>query len=342
MSLPAVTTRSPARQTTLLAFQGIERPVALVDCRELADAIAAVLRGWRIREIPAAGAAAPVITIRKTRKGYQRRSEWASEPAVVRDEVDAVGELLPDLINSFVADTSSLLCLHAAAVALEQGLVIIPSTDCLVKATIAVHLAAAGGRLFAADVLALDSNNNAVAPGVLPRLPLPVPEAEGEQFRDFVRRRRGPRGKDHLFVDLTEQELAPFGTAAPICGVVLLQHGPATRSELMPATEAEVLKEMIPRSTARNASAVDRLDRLRAIIHGTPCFNLRYTTGEETVRLLQDEFGPAADEPAANFGPPWKDDPSLGTEKPLPPEPRPDYRHCRIYWRLEMAAQPGS
>ena len=131
MSLPAVTTRSPARQTTLLAFQGIERPVALVDCRELADAIAAVLRGWRIREIPAAGAAAPVITIRKTRKGYQRRSEWASEPAVVRDEVDAVGELLPDLINSFVADTSSLLCLHAAAVALEQGLVIIPSTDCL-------------------------------------------------------------------------------------------------------------------------------------------------------------------------------------------------------------------
>ena len=315
MSLPAVTTHSPARQTTLLAFEGIERPVALLDCGELADGIAAVLRGWRIREVAASPDSAPVITIRKTRQGYHRRSEWVSEPAVVRDEVDAVCELLPDLINSFIADTSSLLCLQGAGVALERGLVIIPSADRLVLTTIAVHLAAAGGRLFAADVLPLDSNNNAVAPGVLPRLRLPVPEAEGERFRDFVRRRRGPRGKDHLFVDLREQELAPFGTAAPICGVILLQRGPATRSELLPAREAEALKRMIPRSTARHFSALDRLDRLRAIVEGTRCFNLRYTTGEEAVRLLQDEFGPIADESAASRGPPWKDSPSMGTER---------------------------
>ncbi len=299
----------------LLAFEGIKYPIALIECGELAGSIAAVLRGWEVREVSAPEAPQPLLTIRKTQTGYHCKSAPAPEPTVVRDDAEAVGVLVRHLIHSFAEDNSSFLCLHGLGVEFEQGLVIILSTDRLIKSTVAVHVVAAGACLFADDLLLLGPANNAFSSGILPRLRLSELEHQDERFRRFVRRRMNLGGQDHGFVSLSEKELAPFGTTAPICGVVSLQHGPATRSELMPAREAEALKTMIPMNDDPHTSALERLDRLHAVVDGQRCFNLRYTTGEEAVRLLQDEFGPAPDETAVSRGPPWSDEPLLGSKR---------------------------
>jgi len=128
----------------LLAFEGLERPVALIDCDELAAGITVVLRGWRIEEVVAKSCPAPAITIRGTEGGYRRESEWLSN--------------------------------------------------------------------------------------VLPRLRLPLCDQEGESFHRFVGRRCGPASESYLYVELTEEELAPRGTKAPIEGIVLLGREPAART----------------------------------------------------------------------------------------------------------------
>ena len=274
-----------------LAFGGIERPVALIECDELAAGIAAVLRGWRIDEVPAKSHVSPVITIRRTEDGYRRESEWLSEPAEFDDPVDAVCDFLVDLIKCYVAGTPKLLCLHSAAVRFGRGLAIIPSAYRAGKSTLAVHLAAAGARVFADDVLPLGTDNQGIAPGVLPRLRLPLRAQEGESFHGFVERRRGPASERYLYVELSEAELAPLGTAAPIRTVVLLDRVPEARPDLLPVGTGEVLKRTILRNFAYEVSALDTLDRLHALVAGARCFSLRYDGAEEAARLLCDELG---------------------------------------------------
>lgn len=280
----------------LLAFEGMSRPVALDGCDELVQDIAAILRGWRVREVPASAAPSPLITIRKTARGYDRVSPWLSKPVVFRHKVDAICDFLVDLIRGYIADNRSLLCLHCAAVAFENRLLVFPSTYRAGKSTLSIHLAATGARLFGDDVLHIEgSNNNGVAPGILPRLRLPLPDGADDGSYEFVRHRSGPQSSRYLYVNLTDGELAPFGTSAPIHGFVLLQRDTAANPELIPASKGEILKHSILRNFSRNMSALDILDRLHAIVDGAECFTLRYATSEQAAALLRDAFGRKAD-----------------------------------------------
>ena len=275
----------------LLAFEGLKRPVALIECHELAAGIAAVLRGWRIDEVPAEAHASPAITIRGTEDGYRRESEWLTEAVEFDDAVDAVCDFLVDLIKAFVADTPPLLCLHSAAVTIGDGLVMFPSPYRAGKSTLVIHLAAAGARVFADDVLPLGAGNEGLAPGILPRLRLPLRDDAGEAFHRFIDRRRGPANDHYLYVALTEEELAPREIGAPIRGIVLLERMPAARPELLEVGAGEVLKRTIMRDFAYEVSALDALERLHAVVAGARCFTLRYDDGEQAARLLCEAFG---------------------------------------------------
>ena len=87
----------------LLSFEGLSRPVRLIDCDELAKAMAGVLPGWPFQDAPESDTE-PIITITKTAKGYRRESPWLSKPAVYPDHVDAVCDFIVDLINGYIAD----------------------------------------------------------------------------------------------------------------------------------------------------------------------------------------------------------------------------------------------
>lgn len=275
----------------LLSFKGLSRPVALIDCDELALDIADILRDWPFKD-SVGSAAEPVITVNKTEKGYRRGSPWLSKPAVYRHRVDAVCDFIVDLVNGYIADDPQLLCLHCAAVEFERGLVVFPNPYKAGKSTLSVHLAATGARLFADDVLPIRSpGNRGVALGILPRLRLPLPDDAGERFLGFVRERSGAKSKKFLYLNLKKKELAPFGTSAPIRGVVLLRREQTENPVLIPVSKGDAMKETIRRNFARKAPALDIFDRLQSVVEKAECFDLRYQTAEQAADLLRNTFG---------------------------------------------------
>ncbi len=210
-----------------------------------------------------------------------------------------------DLIKAYIADHPSLLCLHCAAAAYERGLVLFPSGYRAGKSTRAVTLAAHGVRLFSDDVLPIEtSDNHGVAPGILPRLRLPLPaSAPGSatyRMRRFVRERAGPKNARYLYVALSQDELAPLGATAPVRGIVTLQRDPAQRPELVETSKSEMVKAGIVQNFARKVPAAEIIEHVFAITRDARCFTLRYARAEETVPLLKAAFGFAAAEKPAS------------------------------------------
>ena len=275
----------------LLAFEGISGSVELVDSDELVPSIAAVLRGWRFRELSASDAPAPIVTVRGTGKAYRIESPWRPSPARHADRVDAVCSFLVDLIRASVANDPSLLCLHGAAAEFGGRLVVFPTPYRSGKSTLSAYLAAAGVRVHADDVLAIKAGDNlGVAPGILPRLRLPLPDGASAAFRGFVDRRRGLGSDRYLYLELNPDELASRGTEAPIGGFVILDRDPDARPGMAPASDSEVLQRVVLQNFARDVDAEDILDRLNALVAEARCFTLTYADGEQAVAMLNEAF----------------------------------------------------
>lgn len=276
----------------LLAFAGISKPVALIGSDDLVACFSAVLRGWRFTECASPPAAPPIITIRKTAKGYGIASPWRKSPGRYGDRVDAACSFIVDLLRAYIADAPSLLCLHGAAAEFAGRLVVFPTPYRSGKSTLTAYLAAAGVRVYADDILPIEADRGlGFAPGILPRLRLPLPDGASAAFRGYIDSRRGLANRRYLYLDLEPRELAPLGVQAPIGGFVLLNRDPAARPELTPASASEVLQRVVLQNFAREVSAADILSRLNALVGAARCFTLSYADGEQAVALLMEKFG---------------------------------------------------
>ena len=272
----------------LLEFADIGKPVALIGCDELAPVIRRVLCGWDMRETADTGSALADIVIRRTEKGYRRHSPWSANSKSFRDPVDAVCDFLVDLVNAYLAYHTQFLCLHTAAVHLDDGLVLFPGTYKAGKSTLSVHCAAAGFRLFADDILPVDGESKkGVAPGILPRLRLPLPDNADAAFTDLVTNHEGPRSDRYMYVDLDTDKFAPRGTSAPITAIVLLERIQTGEPAIARISSGEALKRAILQNFSRTMPALDILDQLHGIVADARCFELRYRTGQEAVALLR-------------------------------------------------------
>lgn len=272
----------------LLAFADIGTPVALMGCDELAPISRQILRGWDMRDSVAAAATQTDIVISRTEKGYIRRSPWSAKTVAFRHPVDAVCDFLVDLTNAPIADHPQLLCLHTAAVLIDEGLALFPGAYKAGKSNLSLHCAAAGFRLFGDDVLPIDGESKVgIAAGILPRLRLPLPDNSDAAFTDFVTRHEGPRSDRYLYVDLEPASFAPRGTRAPITAIVLPERIDMGSPDIAEISRSEALKRAILQNFSRTQPAIDILDHLHDIVAGARCFELRYRTGEEAVDLLR-------------------------------------------------------
>jgi len=199
-----------------------------------------------------------------------------------------VCDLLVDLTNAYFADHPNLLCLHTAVVHLDDGLLLFPGTYRAGKSTLSVHCAAAGFRLFSDDVLPVDGESSfGIAPGILPRLRLPLPENSSTSFTEFVADHDGPRSDRYLYVDLDSDHLAPRGTEAPITAVVLLERIETGSPGISKISASEALKRAILQNFSRAQPAINILDHLHRIVSGARCFELQYRTGKEAIEMIQ-------------------------------------------------------
>ena len=214
------------------------------------------------------------------------------KPAIFKNPVDAVCDLVVDLIHAYVADHQGLLCLHCAAVELNRGLVIFPNTYRAGKSTLSLKLVSSGARLFTDDVLPIcNQGDGGLALGVLPRLRLPLPQGITQDFRDFVINRAGPQNSRYLYVNLGLNEQAVLGAAAPVTGITMLQRKENERARLLEVKKSTVVKDMILRNFARQNPGLEIVDRLYAIVENARCYRLEYDDLDQAANLLQDTFG---------------------------------------------------
>ncbi len=274
----------------ILKFDGLSRQIALTGCREIYASFATVFRGWQIDEA-AADEHSPVLSLGNTGKGYRLEGDWLAKPIVRRDRVDALCGFIAEFVRAYVNDDQRLLCLHGAAAEFDGRLVVFPNRYRAGKSVLSACLAAAGVRLFADDVLPIGGpDDRGMAPGIVPRLRLPLPDNLAPSTRDFIEARQGPRGKKYLYLDLAEAELASYGTGAPIGGFVLLERAMGAAPTFEPVDPGEMLRDVIWQNFAREAPAPEILERLERVVLRARCLRLRYERADEAAALLKETF----------------------------------------------------
>ncbi|MBF0356087.1 MAG: hypothetical protein HQL43_12705 [Alphaproteobacteria bacterium] len=276
----------------MLGLQGLRAPVALVGCAELEPLIQSVLWGWPIERLDLGQArAAPGITIRKDRQGYRRISAWSDGKIFFPQPVDAVCDFLVDLVRAYIQDNPPLLCLHCAAVKTGAGLVVFPSSYAAGKSTLAMHMAAGGAELFADDVMPLRKEDGfGIAPGILPRLRLPLPEETGRGLAGFLKERAAAHSPSFAYYAMKPGELAAHGEAAPIAALVLLERKPGLAARIEEVGTAEMLKSTILRNFSKSVPGIEVLDRLNVLVSTARRFRLTYATSEQAVDCLKGLF----------------------------------------------------
>jgi len=269
-------------------FDDMKSPVAFEGCDEMAGSIRSILRGWSFKT--ATAKAPPAITISKTPNGYSRESRWLEKPIVYPNIVNAACDFLVDAFKCYVADNPSLLCLHTAAVDFGDGLYLFPSTYNAGKSTLAVHLASLGMKVYVDDVLYITEENLGMAPGVLPRLRLPLPDDGGETFGRFVSERQGPKSTRFLYLQMKHGELASYGETSPIKGIIELHREPGAEMEMQEASTGDILKRTILQNFSQKVPALETLDRLHCICDGARRYVLRYSDGASAARFLVEKL----------------------------------------------------
>ena len=257
----------------------------------MVEVLSAVLHGWRFTPLDEAGSLDPLIRLTGDKGRYRLESPWQDGPPRDRNAVDAVCAFIVDLVHATVADTPSLLCLHCAAAEIGGRLVIIPGTYRSGKSTLMASLAAAGTRVHADDVLPIKAHGNlAVAPGIAPRLRLPLGAEASPALRRFVAAHRGPASRRYQYLDLDASRLARHGDEAPIGAFVALKRRAGARAVLVPLSESEMLGKMILRNFARAVPASEILERLHALVAHAPCYRLVYSDVDRAANLFRDVF----------------------------------------------------
>ncbi len=291
-----------------IRFDGLRRPVRLTDCRELLEGFEQVFHGWHFHEVAGDLDDPPIISIRGTEKGYVLESPWLEAPLRYRDPVSAVCAFIVDLIRGQVDDDPDLLCLHGAAAEFAGRLVVFPSVYRAGKSVLSACLAAQGQRLFADDVLPIAApQDHGVAPGIMPRLRLPLPDDLDPETRSFLDSRRGLAGQRYLYLELSREELAERGTTAPVGGFVLLERDPEARPTLSPIREGELLRQVIWQNFARSRPAPRIMERTRRLVQSARRFRLRYAKAQQAVDLLKETFTDWPDSGAAGLAGPAGD-----------------------------------
>jgi len=221
------------------------------------------------------------------------------------------------LATALVEERPDRLCFHCGAALFDGRLVVFPNRYRAGKSTLIVKLAAMGQTIFGDDILPVSADDSAgIAPGLAPRLRIPLPPAASRAFRNFVERHSAVTDGRYAYLRLSGGRLAPREAAAPLGAVVLLEREDRGRAEFRPASKSAVLRALIERNFARTAPSGELLDRMHRLMDRLPRITLCYSDFEEAAELLAATF--------VTWPPPklsFAEQPSVDDPRPIGVEP---------------------
>lgn len=294
MTLPDQVPRRGAAHTgtesTHILYEGLDRPARLVDAARLLPTLSAVVHGWPATMDPGPPHTDPFATLRPLSSATWELDAHLGAGAKSFDPVNAVCDFVAELSWERLRSRPDLLCLHAAAVAFGDHLVLFPSGRRSGKSTLAAALARAGHRLFSDDFVPVDIDPadgiaRGLANGIAPRLRQPLPADSSGAFRTWVGADPGPANRQYKY--LTGAPLAPANTALPLGAVVVLdRRETATPPRLEAIAPEDTLSQLIVQNFARTAHAGDILRAIRALVSGLATYRLVYSGFEEAAAFL--------------------------------------------------------
>ncbi len=280
----------PVKDVLHLVFEGLEKPIALVDCRHLLNHFPLIFPGWQI-DASTGDTQPPILTLRLEKSTYILEADWLEKPIRCTDKVDSICGLVANLVRAYVRGNEELLCLHGAAANFAGKLVVFPSKYRTGKSVLSACLAAANIQIFCDDVLPLNiAEGHGIAPGLALRLRIPLPDNLSSKSRKFIQSRKGLGGEQYLYVDLDNNHLAARGSQAPVGAFVLLEREEGITLSLEDISEAEVLHQVVWQNFARKAEAPLILERLSQLVSHAQRFRMRYDRAEDAVALLKETF----------------------------------------------------
>lgn len=273
-----------------LEIENLSRPITLIDCRDLVDHFPIILPGWKFIEVPES-AQQPILTLRLEEATYILEGALLVEPKLRKDKVAAICALVAELVRAYVNDDPKLLCLHGAAVDFVGKLVVFPNKYRAGKSILSACLASANVNVFGDDVLPISLlEGHGIAPGLAPRLRLPLPDNLNAEFRRFIENNAALKSNQYLYLDLKDGSLATRYTHAPIGAFVLLEREDGIAAVLENISESEVLRQIVWQNFARENEAPQILKCLSQMVANAICYCLRYDRAEDAVALLKETF----------------------------------------------------
>ena len=85
--------------------------------------------------------------------------------------------------------------------------------------------------------------------------------------------------------------MVPYGTSAPVAGIILLERQQVAKPELVVENKKEAIKEIILRNFARESSPAAIVDRIQSIVDDGDCLRLIYQDVPEAADLLLETLG---------------------------------------------------
>ncbi len=272
-----------------LVFDGIDRPVRLVDCDDLLGPLRTVLVDWPFART-AAGGTAPIIEVERG-DGYRIRAPWLPRPTCHNDPLDTVCGLVAELAIARVHEQPRYLSLHGAAVSWRDKLAFFPCSHRVGKSTLVAALAARGAQVFADDVVIIDSHTGmALANGIAPRVRLPLPPLRNRASAAFIRRHVRLYNYRYAYLGLDSDQRLAYGSRAPVRALVLLQREPTATTSLLSCSPARMLEQLIRQNFASASPARQTLAILRQLVSHETNFVLNYADCSDAADLLLDSL----------------------------------------------------
>ena len=281
--------------SSLYRINAVDRPVELDVDRDFVDRVRRLTSGWSITPWTGSSHQQPSVRVTRDNNEYVITSDWLQEPLRYRDNADATCTLFVQLTGAYSESRPDYFLLHAGAVAIDGKLIVLPAAGRIGKSTLSAVLAAHGAAIFSDDALpvSLDRRTGS-ALGFGPRPRLPLPDSLDQRTRSFIENHIGLGNADFAYLALPSGdkpgELVPRGTEQPIGGFVIPDRigdtEPATSIELLPASRAETMAQLIGQHLGKQPPSRELVEKLAALVGSVPCWRLRYTHADDAAKFL--------------------------------------------------------
>jgi hypothetical protein len=241
--------------------------------------------------------AEPAIRVSRQQSRFSFR--YAGLP---EDELTVVGlrfaadALAAALATTLAQQNDRWLLVHAAAIALPRGYLLLYGDSQAGKSSLATLAAHLGRPLVADDRLVvevpIEGPPLGIALGAAPRLRQPLPADFGDDFLAFAtaHRRRAESGVALLDLARPAQQVAA-GARGPILALVALERRGEGAIEFSPMGRGLALKRLYGAFAAPHLGAEAMTRRLHKLVRRVPAHSLVFARSRETAGLLVERFG---------------------------------------------------